>query len=59
MNLTEFHFIRPYWLLAIIPFIFLLILLLKNKLSQNSWSTVCDAELLPYLLQQKPLNQSR
>jgi len=59
MNLTEFHFIRPYWLLAIIPFIFLIILLLKNKLSQNSWSTVCDAELLPYLLQQKPLNQSR
>ena len=59
MNLSEFHFIRPYWLLAIIPWIVILALMLRNKLSQGNWSAVCDAELLPYLLQEKAVNQSR
>ena len=59
MNLSEFHFIRPYWLLAIIPCIVIVALMLRNKLSQGNWSAVCDAELLPYLLQEKAVNQSR
>ena len=59
MNLAEFHFIRPYWLLAIIPFVLIVVLMLRNKLSQGNWSAVCDAELLPYLLQEKAVNQSR
>ncbi len=59
MNLAEFHFIRPYWLLAIIPFVVIVILMLRNKLSQGNWSTVCDIDLLPYLLQEKTVNQSR
>ena len=58
MSLAEFHFIRPYWLLAIIPFVVILVLMLRNKLSQGNWSAVCDAELLPYLLQEKAVNQS-
>lgn len=59
MNLAEFHFIRPYWLLAFIPQLVILGLMLRNKLSQGNWSAVCDAALLPYLLQDKPVNQSR
>jgi len=59
MNLAEFHFIRPYWLLAIIPYVVIVVLMLRNKLSQGNWSAVCDAELLPYLLQEKTVNQSR
>jgi len=59
MNLAEFHFIRPYWLLAIIPFVVIVVLMLRNKLSQGNWSTVCDVDLLPYLLQEKTVNQSR
>jgi len=59
MNITEFHFIRPYWLLALIPYLVLLMVMLRNKLSQGNWSAVCDAALLPYLLQQKAGNQSR
>ncbi len=59
MSLAEFHFIRPYWLLAIIPFVVIVVLMLRNKLSQGNWSAVCDAELLPYLLQEKAVNQSR
>jgi len=59
MNLADFHFIRPYWLLAVIPYLAILVLMLRNKLSQGNWSAVCDAALLPYLLQEKPVNQSR
>ncbi len=33
--------------------------MLRNKLSQGNWSTVCDLDLLPYLLQEKTVNQSR
>ena len=59
MNLAEFHFIRPYWLLAIIPYVVIVSLMLRNKLSQGNWSAVCDAELLPYLLEEKAVNQNR
>ncbi|MDO9423672.1 MAG: VWA domain-containing protein [Methylobacter sp.] len=59
MNIAEFHFIRPYWLLAGLPFLAILVLMLRNKLSQGNWSAVCDAALLPYLLQEKPGKQSR
>jgi len=59
LNLAEFHFIRPYWLFALIPAIAMMIFLLKNKLNQGNWSTVCDAELLPFILQEKAVTQSR
>ncbi len=59
MNPADFHFIRPYWLLALMPQLAILVLMLRNKLSQGDWSTVCDAALLPYLLQEKAVNRSR
>ncbi len=59
MNIADFHFIRPYWLLAVLPYMLTLVLMLRNKLSQGNWSTVCDPGLLPYLLQEKPIRQSR
>ena len=59
MNLADFHFIRPFWLLALIPFAIVLVLSWKNKLRQGNWSQVCDAELLPYILQQRATTQKR
>ncbi|MEY3879917.1 MAG: hypothetical protein RIQ94_712 [Pseudomonadota bacterium] len=59
MNIADFHFIRPYWLLTVLPYALILVLMLKNKLSQGNWSTVCDAGLLPYLLQEKSVKHSR
>ena len=59
MNLSEFHFIRPYWLLAIFPYLIFLVLMLRNKLGQGGWSNVCDTELLPYILQEKSTSRSR
>jgi Ca-activated chloride channel family protein len=59
MNLSEFHFIRPYWLLALVPAAAVMFLLLRNKLGRGNWESVCDAALLPYLLQEKPAAASR
>jgi Ca-activated chloride channel homolog len=59
MNLNEFHFIRPYWLLTFIPYIVVLAILVRNKLSHGNWTTVCDKALLPYILQDKVVNNSR
>lgn len=59
MNLEAFHFIRPYWLLAVLPTVILFYFLLKNKLQQGNWSGVCDKDLLPFILQEKPVKQSR
>jgi len=59
MNLSEFHFIRPYWLLALMPAAALLVMLLRHKLSRGNWALVCDPALLPYLIQEKAVHSSR
>ncbi|CAG1020649.1 hypothetical protein DOJK_00492 [Patescibacteria group bacterium] len=59
MNLADFHFIRPYWLIAILPAIMIIRLLLNKKLSQGSWANYCDTELLPFLLQEHTGKQHR
>ena len=56
---TEFHFIRPYWLIALIPCFIFIILTLKHKLQRGNWRNVCDEALLPYILQQKPTAQKK
>ena len=59
MSFSEFHFIRPTWLLALFPYLIILVFMLRNKLSRGNWSAVCDADLLPYLLQEKPSQNNR
>ncbi|WP_031434267.1 VWA domain-containing protein [Methylomarinum vadi] len=59
MNLAEFHFIRPYWLLALLPAIALIALEMRNRLKRGNWGEVCDEALLPYILQDKAVRQSR
>lgn len=56
--MTEFHFIRPAWLLTLIPYLILLWLLLKSKLAQDNWSRICDPELVPFIIQEKAVNRS-
>ena len=53
--LADFHFLRPWWLLAMIPAAIVLFLLIKNKYRRGEWSEVCDAELLPFILQEEPI----
>ncbi|HBA64827.1 MAG TPA: hypothetical protein DCZ48_01350 [Methylococcaceae bacterium] len=54
-----FHFIRPWWLLALIPWFAALVMTLRHKLQRGNWSTVCDEPLLPYILQDKVQNRGR
>jgi len=52
MNLADFHFIRPYWFLALLPMLIFISLTLKNKLARGNWTEVCDEALLPFILQE-------
>jgi len=58
MNFSEFHFIRPYWLLAFLALAMLVFFTVKHKLRQGNWQSVCDPELLPFVLQDKELKHS-
>lgn len=51
MSLFEFHFLRPAWLLALIPLAVLLWLMARRRLGEGHWTRVCDAGLLPYILE--------
>ncbi len=59
MNWSDFHFIRPWWLLALLPAAAMLMLLLKNRVARGNWTEVCDAELMPFILQNLPSPQRR
>jgi len=58
MNWLDFHFIRPYWLLTLIPAVGLMIVSVKHTLSRGQWVDVCDVELLPFILENKNSSQS-
>ncbi len=48
--LADFHFLRPYWLLALIPLALLLWSIYRGRHANSAWHRICDAPLLPYLL---------
>ncbi len=52
IEFTDFHFLRPWWLLTFIPFVWLLWRLRKMSNSGEAWAKACDAHLLPHLLTQ-------
>lgn len=49
----EFHFLRPWWLMAIFPLIGFTILLWRQTPKLHAWGEVCDSHLLEHLLQKK------
>jgi Ca-activated chloride channel homolog len=59
MTLSDFHFLRPLWLLALIPLAVLVTLLHQHRLSRGNWTAACDRHLLPYLLLDKPVSRQR
>lgn len=48
--LENFHFIRPLWLLALIPLALLVWQIRESAAGDNPWRRVVDARLLPLLL---------
>ncbi len=45
-----FHFLRPFWFLAIIPLAFVIWRMTKETLNQRGWEGVIDEALLPHVL---------
>ena len=48
--IEHFHFLRPWWLLALLPLFALSWLLLNHRFDAASWRAVIDAKLLPFVL---------
>ena len=56
--MSDFHFLRPFWLLAL-PFLILLIGGMARAARQGGdWSQYCDPELLPHILVSQASRQS-
>src|SRR5690606_13574992 len=49
-GLEEFHFLRPLWLIALVPCFILWWQALRRRLGPRSWENVCDPALVPYIL---------
>ncbi len=49
--MSEFHFLRPEWFLALIPAIALVLILRYRQSRGSAWERTIDPELLPYLLE--------
>ena len=46
----DFHLLRPFWLLALVPLGLLLWRVSRGDSSSDIWREICDPRLLPYLL---------
>ncbi|MCB1774915.1 MAG: VWA domain-containing protein, partial [Gammaproteobacteria bacterium] len=57
--LAEFHFLRPAWLLLLLPLAWLWWQLLRGRLQSGNWGRVVDAHLLPMLLTEDSRSRSR
>lgn len=57
--LAEFHFLRPWWLLALLPLLLLLIWQARHHLSASAWKTVVDPQLLAWLSGQSDTQSKR
>lgn len=51
--LNHFHFIRPWWLLGIIPALFVTLWLWRLQYQAKNWQQLIDPSLLPFLLDGK------
>lgn len=47
---SEFHFLRPWWLLALIPAAIFVLALWRVNSALSAWDKAIDRNLLPYLL---------
>jgi Ca-activated chloride channel family protein len=57
--ISDFHFIRPLWLLGIIPAALCLLMINKLAHQAGNWSKVISAELLPFLMQSNAQGENR
>ena len=48
--IAQFHFLRPWWLLALLPLPLLLWRMQRSQSGLQAWSRLCDTHLLAHLL---------
>lgn len=48
--MTDFHFLRPWWLMALVPLAALLWGLYRRRRNGADWQEICDDALLPHVL---------
>ncbi len=59
MSWQDFHFIRPWWLLMLLPVVVALLRLWWRSGSESAWRAVVSPELLPHLLLDEDSRLSR
>lgn len=52
--LNNIHFLRPFWLLGLVPVLVLLVMKFKQRELSHAWREVCDSHLLPFIIQNTP-----
>ncbi|MGZ8249626.1 VWA domain-containing protein [Methylomagnum sp.] len=57
--MTDFHFLRPWWLLALPLLAILLWALYRQRRGGGDWREFCDAGLLPHILIDSPARPAR
>ena len=57
--IEDFHFLRPYWLLALPLFMGLVAWYLRGRSQGGVWQQVVDQELLPFLVESAPRTRRR
>jgi Ca-activated chloride channel family protein len=57
--LSDFHFLRPWWLLALLGLAGIVWLLARRQAGAGDWADYCDEALMPYVLIGSPAKQSR
>ncbi|WP_419419665.1 vWA domain-containing protein [Legionella sp. D16C41] len=55
--ITEFHFLRPWWLIALLPLTLLYWQLLRQNPRLQSWGAVCDSHLLNHLIKSQEVGK--
>ncbi len=53
-DLALFHFLRPWWLLALLGAVAMTVLAARSRLKRSNWDTVIDAELRDALIERDP-----
>ncbi|EXJ15354.1 VWA domain-containing protein [Imhoffiella purpurea] len=48
--MSEFHLLRPLWLLALVPILLLAVMAWRRRMGESVWKGLVDAHLLPHLL---------
>lgn len=52
--IANFHFLRPWWLLALLPGFWLVRTVWRRNAQGTAWQKAIDPELLPWLLDKRP-----